>query len=301
MMDAIVLENVSKRFGPTQAVDGLSLAVPRGQVVGLLGPNGAGKTTSIRMMMNIIRPDSGTISVLGSELGDAAKVRIGYMPEERGLYRKMTVRRTLEYFGSIKGVSHRELGARIPRWLGVMDLEGWADRKVEELSRGMTQKLQFAVTAINEPEVLILDEPSSGLDPVNQEMLKNIIVKLRDEGKTVIFSTHVMHDAEQICDSIALINKGRLVLDGRLADVRARFRSHGVNVEAEGATDFVAGLPFVKSVRKDGPGFEVTLASEDDSQELLKALVEKVRVRRFEVKTPSLHEIFLSLVGGGHE
>jgi ABC-2 type transport system ATP-binding protein len=297
-MDTIVLENVSKRFGPTQAVNELSLRVPKGQVMGLLGPNGAGKTTSIRMMMNIIRPDSGSVRVLDEDAGKVARSRIGYMPEERGLYRKMTVRRTLEYFGSIKGMSRRELAVGIPRWLGAMSLEDWAGRRVEELSRGMHQKLQFAVTVINEPEVLVLDEPSSGLDPVNQEMLKDIIVRMRDEGKTVIFSTHIMHDAEQICDSIALINKGKLVLEGRLAEVRARFRSQGVSVEAEGATDFVARLPFVKSVRNEGAGLEVTLTAEEDSQELLKALVENVRVKRFEVKTPSLHEIFLSLVGG---
>jgi ABC-2 type transport system ATP-binding protein len=300
-MDALVIDNVSKRFGQTLAVDGLTLRVPQGQVCGLLGPNGAGKTTSIRMMMNIIRPDSGLVSVLGRAAGETAKSRIGYMPEERGLYRKMTVRRTLEYFGTIKGVSRQELSGRIPRWLGMMDLEDWADRKVEELSRGMHQKLQFAVTAINEPEVLILDEPSSGLDPVNQEMLKSIIMKMRDEGKTVIFSTHIMHDAEQICDSIALINKGRLVLEGSLANVRERFRSQAVNVEAEGEMGFVKELPFVKSVRREGAGFEVTLETEAHSQELLKILVDRVRVRRFEVKTPSLHEIFLSLVGGANE
>lgn len=297
-MDALVIENVSKRFGATQAVDALSLRVPKGQVVGLLGPNGAGKTTTIRMMMNIIRPDAGAISVLGQEAGEAVRARIGYMPEERGLYRKMTVRKTLEYFGSIKGMGRTELSAGIAKWLETMDLAGWANRRVEELSRGMHQKLQFAVTVINEPEVLILDEPSSGLDPVNQEMLKDIIVKMRDEGKTIIFSTHIMHDAEQICDSIALINKGRLVLEGHLADVRARFRSQGVRIEVEGATDFVSALPFVKSVRRNGAGFDVTLATEEDSQELLKALVDRVRVKRFEVKTPTLHEIFLSLVGG---
>jgi ABC-2 type transport system ATP-binding protein len=297
-MDAIVLDEVSKRFGPTQAVDGLSLVVPKEQIVGLLGPNGAGKTTSIRMMMDIIRPDSGSVSVLGVDAGLAARARIGYMPEERGLYRKMTVRKTLEYFGSIKGMRRAELSAGIAKWLEAMDLAGWANRRVEELSRGMHQKLQFAVTVINEPEVLILDEPSSGLDPVNQEMLKDIIVKMRDEGKTVIFSTHIMHDAEQICDSIALINKGRLVLEGRLADIKARYRSQVVSADVEGPTDFVAVLPFVKSVRKDAANLEVTLASEADSQELLRALVEKTRVRRFEVKTPSLHEIFLGLVGG---
>jgi ABC-2 type transport system ATP-binding protein len=300
-MDALVIDNVSKRFGQTLAVSELSLRVPQGKVCGLLGPNGAGKTTSIRMIMNIIRPDTGSVSILGQEAGQTARSRIGYMPEERGLYRKMTVRRTLEYFGSIKGVSRQDLSSRIPRWLGMMDLEAWAEKKVEELSRGMHQKLQFVVTVINEPEVLILDEPSSGLDPVNQEMLKSLIMKMRDEGKTVVFSTHIMHEAEQICDSIALINKGKLVLEGELQEVRSRFRSQGVRVEAEGAMDFIEKLPFIKSVRRDGPGIDVTLNTEADAQELLKALVGRVSVRKFEVKTPSLHEIFLSLVGGDHE
>jgi ABC-2 type transport system ATP-binding protein len=301
MMDAIVLENVSKRFGATQAVDNLSLAIPTGQVIGLLGPNGAGKTTSIRMMMDIIKPDSGSISVLATSAGPAIRSRVGYMPEERGLYRKMTVRGTLEYFGAIKGVGRSQLNARIGKWLKQMELEAWAARRVEELSRGMHQKLQFIVTVISEPELLILDEPSSGLDPVNQEMLKNIIVQMRSEGRTVIFSTHVMHDAEQICDSIALINRGRLVLEGSLSEVRGRFRSQGVRLEVEGSTDFISSLPFVKSTRQEGAGLEVTLASEGDSQELLKALVSRVRVKHFEVKTPSLHEIFLGLVGGRHE
>jgi ABC-2 type transport system ATP-binding protein len=213
----------------------------------------------------------------------------------------MTVRKTLEYFGSIKGLERPVLNRRVPRWLETMGLEAWADRKVEELSRGMHQKLQFAVTAISDPEVLILDEPSAGLDPVNQEVLKNIIVRMRDEGKTVVFSTHIMHDAEQICDDIALINKGRLVLEGKLADVRAKFRSQGVSVEAEGDMEFVKELPFVESARREGQEWEVTLTAEADSQELLKALTGHVRVKRFEVKTPSLHEIFLSMVGGGHE
>src|SRR4030042_6319009 len=211
-MDAVVLNSVNKFFGKVQAVDNLSIRVPAGSTYGFLGPNGAGKTTTLRMIMNIIRPDGGDIELLGDRSIDRAKSRVGYMPEERGLYRKMTVAKVLAYFGAIKGVSNAELGERGTRWLARGELSDWTDKKVEELSRGMHQKLQFAVTAINEPELMILDEPFSGLDPINTDLLKNIIVEMRREGKTVIFSTHAMHEAEQLCDSILLINRARAIL-----------------------------------------------------------------------------------------
>ena len=213
-MDALELDSVCKSFGDLRAVDSLSVRVPSGSIYGLLGPNGAGKTTTLRMITNIIRPDSGRIQVLGEPSGGAVKDRIGYMPEERGLYRKMTAARMLAYFGSIKGVASGELAGRVRQWLKRVDLSDWADRKVEELSRGMHQKLQFALTCMSGPDLLILDEPFSGLDPVNLDVLKGIILQMRDEGTTVIFSTHVMHEAERLCDYILLINKGRSVLDG---------------------------------------------------------------------------------------
>ena len=184
-MNAVLLDNVCKSFGQVHAVDNLSVQVPAGSVYGFLGPNGAGKTTTIRMIMNIIRPDSGRIETLGNGRIEQVKTRIGYMPEERGLYRKMTVRKVLAYFGAIKGLETRELTHRVPHWLQRVDLADWADKKVEELSRGMHQKLQFAVTVINEPELVILDEPFSGLDPLNQDLLKDIILEMRNEGKTL--------------------------------------------------------------------------------------------------------------------
>ncbi|MFQ6036021.1 MAG: ABC transporter ATP-binding protein [Sedimentisphaerales bacterium] len=296
-MDAIVVEQVCKSFGEVRAVDELSVRVPAGSIYGFLGPNGAGKTTTIRMIMNIIRPDSGHITILRDGETAQAKGRIGYMPEERGLYRKMRVSKVLAYFGAIKGLKARELSQHVPQWLERVGLVDWSDKKVEELSRGMHQKLQFAVTVINEPDLVILDEPFSGLDPVNQDLLKDIICQMRNDGKTVVLSTHVMHEAEQLCDFILLINKGKPVLDGRLDEIRARHKSGAVSVELEGDTSFVKTLPMVVGTESQGRRMEISLSEKADPQDLLKALVGRVRVQAFEVKVPSLHEIFVSLVG----
>lgn len=295
-MNAVSLEDVSKSFGNILAVDGLSVNIPVGCIYGFLGPNGAGKTTSIRMIMNIIRPDSGAIEVLGESSVESAKNRIGYMPEERGLYRKMTVRKVLTYFGAIKGLKHDELARAVPLWLRRVDLENWADKKVEELSRGMHQKLQFAVTIINNPELVILDEPFSGLDPLNQDLLKEIISQMRNEGRTVIFSTHVMSEAEKLCDYILLINKGKAVLDDRLKKIRSQYSSQVVRVEIQGDTSFVETMPMVESVKSDGGLLEVTLAN-GDTQRFIRELVRRVNVTSFEIKVPTLHEIFIKLVG----
>ena len=296
-MDAILLEDVCKSFGEVRAVDELSVRVPAGSIYGFLGPNGAGKTTTIRMIMNIIRPDRGNISIFGDGATTQAKARIGYMPEERGLYRKMTVSKVLGYFGAIKCMTARELRQRVPQWLERVGLADWADKKVEELSRGMHQKLQFAVTGINDPELVILDEPFSGLDPVNQDLLKDIICQMRGDGKSIVFSTHVMHEAERLCDFILLINKGRLILDGRLDEIRSQQRVHAVSVELEGDTSFIEKLPIVTGTKPEGRRLDISLKEDADPQELLRVLVEQVRVRAFEVKVPSLHEIFVRLVG----
>ena len=296
-MDALILENVSKSFGDVRAVDKLSVCVPAGSVYGFLGPNGAGKTTTIRMIMNIIRPDSGQINIFGNGAAKQSTGRIGYMPEERGLYRKMKVSKVLAYFGAIKGMTAGELKSAVPQWLGQVRLSDWANKKVEELSRGMHQKLQFAVTAINDPDLLILDEPFSGLDPVNQDMLRDIICRMRNEGKTIVFSTHVMHEAEQLCDFILLINKGKSVLNGRLDDIRSGYKSDAVSVELEGDTSFIKTLHIVKAMEPVGRRIEISLKDDADPQDLLKALVGRVKVLVFEVKVPSLHEIFVSLVG----
>jgi len=296
-VNAVSLDNVSKSFGDVRAVDALSVAVPSGSIYGFLGPNGAGKTTTLRMIMDIIRPDSGRIEVLGKASTSPVRERIGYMPEERGLYRKMTVARVLAYFGSIKGLSAGQLARRVPQWLGRVELDGWAEKKVEELSRGMHQKLQFAVTCINEPDLLILDEPFSGLEPVNLDLLKGVILDIRDKGKTVIFSTHVMHEAERLCECIVLINKGKAILDGVLDEIRGDRRPHAVSVELEGDTDFIETLEMVESVDRRGRRMEVALAGGTDPQLFLQTIVNRSVVLAFEVKLPSLHEIFVSLVG----
>ncbi len=300
-MDALRLENVSKSFGATQAVDGLSVQVPAGSVYGFLGPNGAGKTTTLRMIMSIICPDSGAISLFGNSSAAAAKHRIGYMPEERGLYPKMSVRNVLRYIGAISGLSRAALDAAIDYWLQEVDLSDCADKKVEGLSRGMQQRLQFVATILKDPDLLILDEPFSGLDPINLDLLKDIVLRLRDSGKTVIFSTHVMEQAEQLCDLILLINNGAKVIDGPLEAIRAQHSSGAVIIEAEGDTAFIADLPMVGAATRQNGGMEVILRDGADSQDLLEALVARVRVRRFEVKIPCLREIFVELVRGEHE
>jgi ABC-2 type transport system ATP-binding protein len=299
-MHAIELDNVCKSFGAVRAVDGLNVHVPQGCVYGFLGPNGAGKTTTLRMIMDIIRPDSGSIRLFGDSAASRARDRVGYMPEERGLYRKMTVTAVLNYFGSLKGLSAARLRQCVPEWLKRVDLAEHAGKKVEELSRGMHQKLQFVVTVINDPDLVILDEPFSGLDPVNQDMLREIISGLRREGKTVLFSTHVMHEAERLCDFIVLIDRGRVVVDGTLDQIRAGHEANAVSIELEGDADFVRALPMVQAVKPDGRRLDVRLRDAADPQELLRVLVERSRVRVFEIKQPSLHEIFVQLVGGGH-
>jgi ABC-2 type transport system ATP-binding protein len=249
------------------------------------------------MIMNIIRPDSGKIKIFEDGTTAQVKNRIGYMPEERGLYRKMKVAKVLAYFGAIKGLTKNELNSQVPQWLERVELVNWADKKVEDLSRGMHQKLQFAVTVINDPDLLILDEPFAGLDPVNQDLLRDIICRMRDEGKTIVFSTHVMHEAEQLCDYILLINKGKLILNGSLDDIRSRYKSGAVSAELEGDTSFIRMLPIVKSIESNGRRIEISLSEKADPQDLLKALVGRVRVKAFEVKMPSLHELFVRLVG----
>ncbi|MHC4638249.1 MAG: ABC transporter ATP-binding protein [Planctomycetota bacterium] len=296
-MEAVLVENVSKSFGDVQAVYGLSVQVPVGSIYGFLGPNGAGKTTTIRMIMDIIRPDTGRIAIFRDGETARSKNIIGYMPEERGLYRKMSVGKVLAYFGSLKGVSKNNLAEKVSQWLSRVGLNDWADKKVEELSRGMHQKLQFAVTAINDPDLLILDEPFSGLDPVNLDLLKSIILDLRSRGTTVVFSTHVMHEAERLCDYILLINKGHVVVDGKLEQIRSQYMSNSVVVELQGDAGFIEKLPITTKVESQGPRLEITLAADVEPQQLLKELVDRVTIRAFEVKTASLHEIFVQMVG----
>jgi ABC-2 type transport system ATP-binding protein len=296
-MNSVTIDNVTKRFGTLCAVDALSSEIPAGTIFGFLGPNGAGKTTLLRMIMNIFSPDSGEIRVLGENSLRCAKDKIGYMPEERGLYRKMSVRDVLYFLGGIRGMNKKALASAIPEWLARVGLQDKANKKVEELSRGMQQNLQFVATVLNNPEVLILDEPFSGLDPVNMETLKDILLDCRTRGGTIIFSTHIMEKAEQICDRILLINKGRKVIEGTLDEVKAGFRLEKYSLEVEGDGAFITTLPMVQeAVLSDGK-WDVALQPAADSRDLLRAVLEKTRILSFNRKDLSLHEIFIKLVG----
>jgi len=302
--DSVVdIERITKRFAGHVAVAELSLSVPRGAVYGLLGPNGAGKTTTIRMTMNIIIPDEGSVRLFGDDLGGRHhSARIGYLPEERGLYKKMKVRDALIFLAETKGVARVAAGRKADRWLERLDLGAWRLRKIEELSKGMQQKVQFISTMLHEPELLILDEPFSGLDPINQQELKDIIVELSRTGTTIIFSTHQMDVAEKICDHVCIIARGRKVLDGRLAEVK---REHGgVHVAVafeegdEKAVPVLADRALVAKLDDSGQYAEVAMADGADPQRLLERLVASgARLRRFEHIEPSLHRIFLDKVG----
>jgi ABC-2 type transport system ATP-binding protein len=297
MDPAISLRDLVKTFGGHRAVDGVSLEVPRGIIFGLIGPNGAGKTTTIRMILDIIRPDSGEIRVLGLRAGDGARDRIGYLPEERGLYRKTKVLEMLEFQGAIRGARPAAARHEAAGWLERLGLGEWKDRKVEDLSKGMQQKVQLVGAILGKPELLILDEPFAGLDPVNQNQFKDILLELNQAGATVIFSTHQMETAEKLCREIALINRGRIVLGGALSAVKARFGKNSVLVECDGDGAFLRRLPGVARVDDYGGYREVRLQSGADPQSLLRAVVEQGAVRRFEIVEPTLHNIFIEQVG----
>jgi ABC-2 type transport system ATP-binding protein len=294
---------VSKRYSGHTAVDSLSLAVPPGTIYGILGPNGAGKSTTLRMVMNIILRDAGRISLLGAdpEADRAVLRRVGFLPEERGLYRKMKVVDVIVFFAELKGMDRRQARRDAEAWLERMGLGEWRMAKVETLSKGMQQKVQFIATVVHRPDVLILDEPHSGLDPVNQEVLRDTILGARDEGRTVIFSTHNMEQAEQLCEHVCIIAQGRKVLDGRLRDIQRSHRSNRYLVEFDGASEaadrFMAEARFGPAGRK-GEAWVIDLAAGADPGFLLSSLAAlDVPVARFEREQPSLHEIFVSRVG----
>lgn len=308
---AISISGVSKRYEHHVAVRTLSLNVPRGTVYGLLGPNGAGKTTTIRMILNIIAPDTGSISVLGVPGHDPSIVdRIGYLPEERGLYRKMQVRRVLRFLGELKGLGGRDLDMRIDAWLERLALKGggsdWGTSKVDELSRGMQQKVQFIGALLHDPELVILDEPFSGLDPINAQALKDTVVDLRKQGRTVIFSTHLMDNAERLCDAVCIIAGGEKVLDGTISDVRNAHGGRFVALALEGdpvpAVESILTNPAWVTRRDDSNRYmELELPEQVAPGALLAALVHAgANIERFERVRPSLHRIFLEKVGATH-
>lgn len=281
-----------------QAVSGLSFEARPGEIFGLIGPNGAGKSTTIRMIMNIIAPDSGTIRFDGAPLSEADKDRIGYLPEERGLYRKAKLGEVLEYLAAIKGAKPAMYRPSIDAWLERFGLSEWKHRKVQELSKGMAQKAQFIAAVAHNPSVVFFDEPFSGLDPLAQDELLAVMVELKQKGVTVLFSTHIMEHAEKICERILLINKGKEVVYGPLADIKTRYGRNAVQLEFDGDAAFVADLDCVESVVSYPRWIEVALKEGADSDALFRALAGRLRVRRFETVAPSLHKIFVRLVGG---
>jgi ABC-2 type transport system ATP-binding protein len=295
---AVTLNDVTKRYGKFTAVDRLCLEVPTGRIMGFLGPNGAGKTTAIRMVMSILYPDEGQISVLGHPRAIDVKDRIGYLPEERGLYRKMTVEKTLRYFGKLKGLSGRDLGNRITAALDRVGLTEWLRKPVEALSKGMQQKLQFVSTILHDPELVILDEPFSGLDPLNTELLKDLMFELRARGATVIFSTHQMEQAQRLCDKLVLINKGRKLIDGTMDDIRDQFTTRIVTLDGEGDLASVAAMPGVIASQVTDGHARIECGDQLEPENVLREAIKVARLTRYEVQRPDLHEIFVKLVGG---
>jgi ABC-2 type transport system ATP-binding protein len=305
---ALELRGITKKFAEHVAVRDLSLEVPRGSVYGLLGPNGAGKTTTIRMILNVIAPDSGSITVLGLPNTAAGLLdRVGYLPEERGLYKKMQVRRLLRFLAELKGVDGRTADHRISEWLERLSLrtpeKDWGAAKVDELSRGMQQKVQFIGTLLHDPDVVILDEPFSGLDPINAQALKDTVVELKHRGKTVIFSTHLMDNAERLCDSVCIIARGDKVLDGSVSGVKSEHHKLNVALSLAGSpsdavTAVLADTGLVSKMDDNNRYFELEMATGGDPQRLLQRLVGAgAQVQRFELIQPSLHQIFLDRVG----
>lgn len=294
-MHAVEIEHITKTFGHHVAVDDLSLNVPGGSVYGFIGPNGSGKTTTLRMIMNIFYPDRGTIRVFGQPMSGVVSDRIGYLPEERGLYRKMKVRDVLRFYGELK--SGRRVDGEVDRWLEKLDLSAWANRRVDALSKGMSQKVQFIAAVCARPELLILDEPFSGLDPVNADALRTAVLETRAAGTTVIFSTHDMSVAEKMCDFIFMIFKGRKVLDGTLTEIQDRYVDDTLRIRCDDGRGVLKDLPGVEAVNDFGRLQELRMARGTDPQQLLQTVMARTRVHSFEVARPSLHDIFVRIAG----
>jgi ABC-2 type transport system ATP-binding protein len=298
---AIRLSGVGKSYSGHIAVQDLSLSVPRGAAFGLLGPNGAGKTTTLRMIMNVLAPDAGTIEILGQPATQGGRDRIGYMPEERGLYPRMVVEEQLVFFAELKGVPRKEASRRMMPWLERLGLMEWRRRKLNELSKGMQQKAQFIATVLHDPEVLILDEPLSGLDPVGVNVMRDVFLDLRRRGKTVVLSSHQMETVERLCDAIALIHRGRKVLDGPVSEVKRRYGKNTIVLAYEGDGAFLAALPGVQSLSDFGRYVEIRMSDGADPQSILREAAGRLHVSRFEVVEPSLHDIFVEQVTAAGE
>lgn len=296
-MAIIEVKNVRKHFGKTKAVNDVSFEVNKGRIFGLLGPNGAGKTTTIRMINYILSPDSGEITINGNVASPETQKVIGYMPEERGLYKKMKVFDQLMYLTQLKGMDSKKAQEAINYWLDRFDASDWKQKEISELSKGMSQKIQFIATIAHEPDIYIFDEPFSGLDPINSETLKEIIIELRDQGKTVLFSTHRMEQVEQMCDDICLFNQGQAVLTGNLREIKASFGKNTINLEFDGDGSFLDTLEDVRINNRSTNFAEIRVLNGQNMQDILKLAMDHAEIHKFERIEPSLTEIFISTVG----
>jgi ABC-2 type transport system ATP-binding protein len=293
----LTVSNLRKEYATVVAVDGVSFAIARGEIFGLLGPNGAGKTTTIRMILNILEPDGGTVLYDGRPFSDAVRNMIGYLPEERGLYRKSTLLNTILYFAELRGMKRSEARSEALRWLKRLQLLEYRDRKVEELSKGNQQKVQFVIAIIHDPVLVVLDEPFSGLDPVNQILFKDIFQEQKQAGKAVVFSTHQMDQAEKLSDTLCLINRGKVVLGGTVRDVKKGYGTNSLHVEFEGDGGFLSSLPGVRRAILYQNAAELELLPEAKTQPLLSAMNSRIELRKFEILEPSLQSIFIQIVG----
>ena len=297
-MYSLEVKNLTKSFGKLRAVDHASFEVPEGSIFGLIGRNGAGKTTTIRMMMGIYLPDEGDVFLKGAKVGQDFKNRVGYLPEERGLYKKMKVIDTLLYFSEVKGKSGRDIVKKADEYLRRFELYDRKNSKIEDLSKGNQQKIQFISTILHDPDFVILDEPFAGLDPVNTNLLKDIILEMKQKGKVIIFSTHLMDFAEKMCDHIAMIDQGKIILKGSLADIKSKYAQRNISLAYEGDISFLKGHPIVDKIEDFGNTTGIRVNQADQTQQLLKLLVDKgINIKKFDANDISLHEIFIELAG----
>ncbi len=292
-MNIIELSGVTKTFGSVVAVDNLSLEVPKGSIYGFIGPNGSGKTTTIRMIMKIMYPDGGTLRINGREHDSGRLNNVGYLPEDRGLYKKMKIGELLQFHGELN--NGKDLKSKIDHWLNKLDLTEYKTKKVETLSKGMKQKLQFIATILHQPEIIILDEPFSGLDPVNADIMKDAILDLQKQGATIIFSTHDMNMAERMCDYIFMIYQGKKVLDGTLNNIQDQFGTDTLRIQSDLGTDALEGIKGIDKVNDFGKLQEIRVSSGVDPQKILSDLLKKTRISRFEITKPSLNDIFIRI------
>jgi ABC-2 type transport system ATP-binding protein len=297
-MYALEVKNLTKNFNGIRAVDDASFTVPEGSVFGLIGRNGAGKTTTIRMMMNIYVPDNGEVILRGTKIGQEFKDKVGYLPEERGLYKKMKVMDTLLFLAELKGKTGKEVERKALNYLQQFDLAERKNSKLQDLSKGNQQKIQFIAAILHDPEFLIFDEPFAGLDPINTDLLKDIILEKKEEGKVIIFSTHLMDFAEKLSDHIAMIDHGKIILQGSLSEIKSQFAQRNITLEAEGDLSFLDHTPFVEKVENFGNTVGVEVKEASQTQELLKLLIQNnIKVNKFAANEISLHEIFVTLAG----